>query len=101
MAVTVDRPAGSRHPDGDPVYPINYGYLPGTDGGDGDPLDAYLLGPPGPVTAATGRVIAVVHRRDDVEDKLVVATGDRAYPPAEIAAAIEFQERYFDSRVLT
>ena len=35
--VLVDRPLGSRHPERpDLIYPLNYGYLPGTLSGDGE-----------------------------------------------------------------
>lgn len=78
---------------------MNYGYLPGTVASDDEPIDAYLLGPERPVAEATGDVIAVVRRSDDVEDKLVVATDGCPRPAPEIAALIDFQERYFASRV--
>lgn len=100
VRVVVDRPLGSCHPAHPNIrYPVNYGYLPGTVDGDGEPIDAYLVGPDRPVAEATGVVIAVVRRADDVEDKLVVATDGRARPAAEIAASIAFQERFFASRI--
>lgn len=98
--MVVDRPAGSTHPDGEPMYPINYGFLPGTEAGDGEAIDAYVLDPAGPVLQAVGRVIAVVHRRDDVEDKLVVAADGVVRSPEQITAAVAFQERFFDSTVV-
>ena len=98
VAVVVDRPLGTRHPRWpDLHYPINYGYIPGTISGDGAPIDAYLLGINRPVREATGIVVAVVLRADDVEDKLVVAPDGMVPPVAEIEAAIAFQERYFQS----
>lgn len=100
VEVVVDRPAGSTHPDGEPMYPINYGFLPGTEAGDGEAIDAYVLDPAGPVSRAVGRVIAVVHRRDDVEDKLVVAADGVVRSPEQITAAVAFQERFFDSTVV-
>ena len=45
VTVTIDRPLGSRHPrHPDLLYPINYGYIAGIMGGDGEEQDAYLLG---------------------------------------------------------
>lgn len=99
VEVTVDRPLGSTHPDHpDLVYPVNYGFVAGTVAGDGEPVDAYVLGLDAPVPAATGTVVAVIERRDDVEDKLVVAaTG--SWTADRIAEAVHFQERWFDSHV--
>lgn len=43
--IKIDRPIGSVHPKHpDIVYPINYGYIPGVLGGDGEELDVYVLG---------------------------------------------------------
>ena len=102
VKVTIDRPLGSRHPrEPDMVYPVNYGYLPGTVSGDGQPIDEYVLGVDEPVGSAEGVVIAVVVRADDVEDKLVVAPEGVSYEVEEIEGMVEFQERFFDSRIIT
>ena len=42
VTVQVDRPVGYLH--GDILYPINYGFVPGLMGGDGEEQDAYILG---------------------------------------------------------
>jgi inorganic pyrophosphatase len=98
--VVVDRPLGSRHPDHDIWYAVNYGYVPGTLAPDGEPIDAYLLGVYEPVREASGVVIGIVVRADDVEDKLVVAAAGKHYSAEQIQALVEFQERFFDSRVV-
>ena len=97
VSVTVDRPIGYRH--GDITYPINYGYLPGTMAGDGEAVDAYILGVDGPLDKFEGQVIGVIRRADDVEDKLVVAPMGSRYHQGQIAQAVEFVERYFASCV--
>ena len=97
--VEVDRPIGYRH--GTIVYPINYGYLPGIPGGDGEEQDTYILGVNTPVKEFDGRVIAVILRSDDVEDKLVVAPNGSTYSKNQIAEAVQFQEQYFNSCILT
>lgn len=100
VRVVVDRPLGSRHPRRpETVYPINYGYLPGTRSGDGAPTDAYVLGVDEPVREADGVVVAVVRREDDAEDKLVVACEGRRFTAGEIAVLVDFQERFFASRI--
>ena len=100
VSVTVDRPLGSRHPEWGFIYPVNYGFVPGTASGDGEPLDAYVLGVFEPLEAFTGPCIAVVHRLDEDDDKLVVVPEGRWYTLEQIAALAEFQERFFRSTVL-
>lgn len=48
VTVQVDRPVGYLH--GDILYPINYGFVPGLMGGDGEEQDAYILGVDTPVS---------------------------------------------------
>jgi inorganic pyrophosphatase len=94
--VLIDRPLGSRHPrHPDLVYELNYGYVPDTIAPDGHPLDAYVLGSDRSLSRCTGTVIAIIRRRDDVEDKLVVALAGR-WDSDSIARATAFQEQWFD-----
>lgn len=95
--VQVDRPVGYRH--GDMVYPINYGYIPGVIAGDGEEQDAYILGVTEPLTAFEGRVVAAIRRKNDCEDKLVVAPEGMLFHQGQIAEAVHFQEQYFDSTI--
>lgn len=100
--IKVDRPLGSTHPKhADMIYPVNYGYIPGVCGGDGEELDVYLLGVDKPVDQYSARVIAIIHRRDDVEDKLVASPRGMSFTKEEIAQAVYFQEQYFDSDIET
>ena len=96
ITVKIDRPLGSVHPRyPDLVYPVNYGYLPGVLGGDGEEQDVYVLGIDRPLREFTGTVVAIVHRTDDEEDKLVAAPAGRRFCQDEIEAALCFQEQYF------
>lgn len=97
VTVTVDRPVGYDHHG--TIYPINYGYLPGVMGGDGEEQDAYILGVEEPVETFTGRVVGVVRRINDCEDKLVVAPEGMEYHQGEIAEATRFIEQYFISTI--
>lgn len=99
QTVLVDRPIGFvHHTKGITLhYTINYGYIPGLMGGDGEEQDVYILGVGEPVSEFTGRIIAAVRRRDDNEDKLVAAPEDQRFTPEEIREAIHFVEQYFDS----
>ena len=83
------------------TYPINYGYIPGVTGGDGEELDVYLLGVDRPVRRFTGIIIGAVVRTDDEEDKLVMAPTGVHCTAAEIREAVHFQEKYHSSYILT
>ena len=100
ITVTIDRPLGSTHPKYlDMVYPVNYGYVKGVMAADGEEQDAYVIGVEEPVKEFTGILIAVIHRKDDVEDKWVVAPVGRSFTKEEIARQVAFQERYFQIEI--
>lgn len=100
VTVTVDRPIGSRHPDyPDMIYPINYGYVKGIIAPDGEEQDAYVLGVDEPISEFCGRVVAIIHRLDDVENKLVVAPNGMKFTENDIKAKTHFQEKYFKSKI--
>lgn len=96
VTVKIDRPMGSKHPEHDFIYPINYGYIEGTKAGDGEEIDAYVLGVFEPINSFRGKVISIIKRNDDVEDKLVVAKEINSYDKYQIKALTEFQERFLD-----
>ncbi len=102
MRVTarIDRPLGSAHPrHPEMIYPINYGEVPGVMAPDGAWQDVYVLGVDVPLTTFTGERIAIIHRRDDVEDKWVLAPEGMTFTAEEIMDAVRFQEQYFDAYV--
>ena len=102
VTVTIDRPMGSTHPKfPQTVYPINYGYIKGLIAGDGMEQDAYVLGVDKPLNTFTGKVIAVIKRLNDVEDKLVVAPEGAVFTAEQILKAVEFQEKYFKIQLIT
>lgn len=98
--IEIDRPLGSRHPEHGFIYPVNYGYVPGTLSSDGEELDAYLLGVFEPLATFVGTCIAFIHRFDDDDDKLIIVPRGRAYTDAQIEALTEFQERFFHSCIV-
>ncbi len=95
VTVIIDRPLGSRHPRYGFVYPVNYGYVPGTLAPDGEGLDAYVLGVARPLARFRGQCVALLHRVDDDDDKLVVVPPDMTISDQEILAATAFQEQFF------
>lgn len=101
VTVTVDRPKGSRHSVyKDLFYPINYGYIKGVMAPDGEEQDAYIIGVDKPVKKFTGKVVAIIHRKDDIEDKWVVCPENMTYTKSEIGSLVYFQEQYFDFEVI-
>ena len=100
VEIVVDRPLGSKHPKFDMVYPINYGYVPNTKAPDGEEIDAYILGATKPVGKFVGRVVAIIHRLNDNDDKLVVAKEGEDFSNEQIKELTDFQERYFKSEIL-
>ena len=100
VQVIMDRPLGSRHPRFPELeYPVNYGYVPGVPGGDGEEQDVYVLGVAVPLERFEGEVIAVIRRADDVEEKWVAAPEGVRFTAEEIRQQVAFQERFFDSTV--
>ena len=85
VLVKIDRPLGCKHPKHNFYYPVNYGYIPGTISGDGEELDAYVLGEFKPL---------------DEDDKLVVMDKDKNYTDEQIRALTEFQEQYFENEII-
>ncbi len=98
VSVKMDRPLGSKHPKHGFVYPVNYGFIPNTISGDGEELDAYVLGEFKPLDEFRGKVIAIIHRTNDNDDKLVVS--NKNYTDEQIRALTEFQEQWFKSEIL-
>lgn len=101
VTIKIDRPMGSRHPKHGFFYPVNYGFVPNTTSGDGEELDAYLLGVFEPVETYTGECVAIIHRTNDNDDKLIIVPEDKSYTSDQIRALTEFQERFFESEIIT
>ena len=100
VKVIVDRPLGTYHPKHrDIYYSVNYGYIPGVIAPDGEEQDAYILGVGEPVAEFVGRVIAIIHRLDDVEDKWVVAPENVSFTADEIMQQVAFQEQFFQIEI--
>jgi inorganic pyrophosphatase len=100
VTIAIDRPLGSKHPKWDFVYPINYGYVPNTNSGDEEEIDAYVLGVKEPLKEFTGKCIAVIHRLNDDDDKLILATDNTDFTDTEIRVTTEFQEKFFKAVIV-
>lgn len=100
VSVRIDRPLNSKHPKHGFVYEANYGYVPNTVSGDGEELDAYVLGVNETVQEFTGKCIAVIHRTNDDDDKLIIVPEDKNPTDEEIRQFTNFQEQFFESEII-
>lgn len=100
VEVKIDRPFGSKHPKHGFIYPVNYGYVPNTISGDGEELDCYVLGVFEALDEFIGKCIAIIHRIDDNDDKLIIVPENRNFSNKEIEVLIEFQERFFKHEII-
>ena len=100
VKVVMDRPLGSKHPKHGFEYPVNYGYIPNTISGDGEELDAYVLGVNEPLNEFEGEVVAIIHRTNDNDDKLIVVPKGMQLSDEEIRKQTFFQEQWFESIIL-
>jgi inorganic pyrophosphatase len=98
--IIIDRPMNTYHPEHkDLFYPVNYGYIEGIIAPDGEEQDVYVLGIDHPVKEFTGKVIAIIHRLNDVEDKWVAVPENVTMTAEEIMEQIQFQEQYFETEI--
>ena len=100
VQVKIDRPLNSKHPKHGFAYPVNYGFVPNTISGDGEELDCYVLGIDKPIDNFGGKCIAVIHRTNDNDDKLIVVPEGKNYTDEEIRKLTNFQEQYFESEII-
>ena len=100
VKVKIDRPLGSKHPNWNMIYTLNYGFVPNTVSGDGEELDCYVLGVFEPVEEFEGKCIAVIKRVNEDDDKLIIVPRDKKYSDEQIEALTEFQERFFERKII-
>ena len=100
VKIKIDRALGTKHPRFDYIYPINYGFLPKTKAPDGHEVDAYVLGVDKPLEEFSGKCIAVIHRTNDEDDKLILVKDAISFSDEEIKKITEFQEKFFKSVII-
>ena len=100
VQVIMDRPLGSKHPKHGFEYLTNYGYVPNTISGDGEELDAYVLGVDIPLKEFQGVCIAVIHRTNDDDDKLIVVPDGVDLTNNEIEEMVNYQEQWFNHVII-
>jgi inorganic pyrophosphatase len=101
VKVKMDRPLHSKHPKHGWEYELNYGFVPDTKSPDGEELDAYVIGVDEPVDEFEGICVAIIHRTDDDDDKLIVVTPDQTdISDEDIRSKTHFQEQWFISVIV-
>ena len=100
VSVKIDRPINSKHPKYGFNYSVNYGFVPNTISGDEEEIDCYVLGIENPIENFKGRCIAVIHRINDNDDKLIIVKDGENYTDEEIRKLTYFQEKYFQSEII-
>lgn len=100
VKVKIDRPLNSKHPKHGFVYSVNYGFVPNTISGDGEELDCYVLGINKKLESFEGKCIAVIHRTNNNDDKLIIVEAGKNYTDEEIREFTNFQEQYFESEII-
>ena len=98
VKVSIDRPIGYEH--NGIIYSLNYGYIKEIKALDNEYQGAYILGIDKPVRNFEGKVVAIINRKNDIEDKLVVCEENKDYSKEEIKKAVNFQEKYFKSKII-
>jgi inorganic pyrophosphatase len=101
VKIKIDRPIGSKHPKHGFIYDVNYGFVPDAKAPDGEEIDAYLLCVSEPVEEFTGKCIAIIHRKDDNDDKLIIIPeNSKNISDEEISKSVNFQEKWFKSVII-
>ena len=99
VKVFIDRPKGYIHKG--IIYELNYGYIKDIIAPDYEYQDAYVIDENNIIDSyCVGKVIAVIHRENDIEDKLVISTNNNDYSLEEIKRLVHFQEQFFKSKVI-
>ena len=100
VKVKMDRPLGTKHPKHGFVYEVNYGFVPDTVSGDGEELDVYVLGVDAALDEFEGECVAMIHRTDDDDDKLIVVSQGKTISDEEIEKQTAFQEKWFNHIII-
>lgn len=101
VEVIIDRPLGSKHPNFDIIYELNYGYIPNTISGDGEEIDVYVLDIDEPIERCNVKIIGLINRFNDNENKLVgVCNSNLNYSDLQIMSKVNFIEKWFKSTLI-
>ena len=95
----IDRPIGFNH--NGIIYTQNYGYIKDLKALENEFQDAYVIGENNPLDSFEGKVIAIINRTNDIEDKIVVCNKNANFTKDEIKDFVYFQEKHFKVKIIT
>lgn len=98
VKIVIDQPYGTYFEG--VKYELNYGFVPNTVAPDGEGLDAYYLSSKVPLKEAEGICIAIIHRFQDDDDKLIIAAEGENFSNEEIENAVKFRENLFEHSII-
>lgn len=98
--MVMDRPLGTKHPKHGFIYEVNYGFIEGTKAPDGEELDAYYLGVNESMEKGEGICVAIAHRKNNDDDKLIIVPEGVVMSDEEIMKSIHFQEQWFETEIV-
>lgn len=61
---------------------------------------SYILGVSEAAETFTGKIVAIIHRYDDIEEKWVVCPENISFSKEEIMEQVQFQEQYYQSEII-
>lgn len=100
----ITRPIGTVHPRyKDIIYEVNYGVVKDFELKDGRDLKTYIVGESMPTElngTYHGKVLAILHRLNDENDRIIIAPIGRTLSDDEIISKTEFAEQYFVSEII-
>lgn len=100
VKVKIDHPLNSKHDKFDMTEEANYGFVPNTLAPDREELDAYVLGVDKPLVEFTGKCLAIIHRTNDNDDKLIIVPEDFEISDEKIKKQIHYREKWFKSIII-
>jgi len=100
VEVVIDKPLGCTYSKYKTYFEVNYGFIPNTKAPDGEELDAYVLKVDQPLEKFVGRVVAIIHRLNDDDDKLIVVPDGETITDEEINKLTHFQEQFFQHQII-
>jgi inorganic pyrophosphatase len=100
VEVVIDKQLGCIYSKYKTYFEVNYGYIPNTLAPDGEELDAYILKVSEPLEKFTGKVVAIIHRLNDDDDKLIVVSENETITDEEIEKLTFFQEQFFKHEII-
>ena len=100
VEVVIDKPLGCIYSKYKTYFEVNYGYIPNTLAPDGKELDAYVLKVNKPLEKFIGKVVAIIHRLNDDDDKLIVVPNNETITDEEIEKLTFSQEQFFQHEII-